>query len=185
MELAVTAAFVAAGFGIFAWSVKHLKVFGEDKAAPAGAAPVPGRRIPLPVGGGSLAVLWGLLTVGAILLAVANKSSAAGPVQRPARSAALAAHEAELALPADFAFHEGEGSPGKVTFSHETHVPRTVQNGPACTSCHQARGFALRQSGKTRQEALSMARMQKGELCGSCHNGKQATALDECALCHQ
>ena len=185
MELAVTAAFVAAGFAIFAWSVKHLNVFGEHgQDEPSGPAPAPLQRIPLPVGGASLAVLWGLLTVGAILLAVANKSNAAA--QRPASAAVLALHKTDLPkLPADFAFPQGDGSPGKVTFSHENHVPRADQNGPACTSCHQERGFTLRQTGKTRQGAVSMERMQKGELCGTCHNGKRATSLDECSLCHQ
>src|SRR5450759_2395608 len=187
MELAVTAAFVAAGFGIFAWSVKHLNVFGAhgggDSAESARASL---QRQPLPVGGASLAVLWGLLTVGAILLVVANKSNAAASARRPTPVAKLADHASQMpSLPADFAFPVGNGSPGQVTFSHATHVPRTDQNAPACTSCHREPGFALRRSGKARQGSVTMERMQKGELCGVCHDGKRATGLDECALCHQ
>jgi len=55
----------------------------------------------------------------------------------------------------------------------------------ATASIHRGPGFALRRSGKARQGSISMERMQKGELCGVCHDGKRATGLDECALCHQ
>jgi len=184
-ELVVTAAFVAAGFAIFAWSVKHLNVFSEHEDKSSTHAPVIRSRIPLPIGGASLAVLWGLLTVGAILLIVANKSRAAVPAPSPAISVSMAEAATDMPkLPADFVFPQGEDSPGKVTFSHESHVPRAAEKGPACTSCHQERGFSLRQSGKTRQPGLFMDRMQKGELCGKCHDGKQATGVDECTLCH-
>jgi c(7)-type cytochrome triheme protein len=185
MELAVTAAFVAAGFAIFAWCAKNLNVFGEHAPeVKRPSRPVP--RQPLPVGGLSLAILWGLLTVGMVLLVVANRSSAAVSATKPAMKATLPAHATELAkLPADFAFPQGNGSPGQVTFSHETHVSRADANGPACVSCHQERGFALRSHGQARRGSVSMDRMQKGELCGACHDGKRATGLPECSLCHQ
>jgi c(7)-type cytochrome triheme protein len=185
MELAVTAAFVAAGFGIFAWSVKHLNVFGHP-APESSPAPPPMQRQPLPVSGASLAALWGLLTVGGILLAVANQSNAAATLSRPVAMATPVLHANELPrLPADFTFPKGDGSPGPVTFSHETHVPRADPNAPACTPCHHGNGFALRQSGAARHGGVTMEAMQKGQLCGACHDGKRATGLDECSLCHQ
>ena len=184
MELAVTAAFVAAGFGCFALAVKHLNVFGAHGHAPA-PPHLPAQRQPLPVGGASLAVLWGLLTVGAILLAVANKGNAAVAPRRTAPAVALPAHATDLPkLPADFTFAKGENSPGQVSFSHETHLPRADANAPACTSCHHETGFALRRPGQARQAGVTMERMQKGQLCGACHDGKRATGLDECSFCH-
>ncbi len=185
MELAVTGAFVAAGFAIFAWCVKHLHVFGaaaeHDPTQPATV-----QRQPLPVGGASLAVLWGLLTIGAILLAVASKSNAAVATKQPAPAAPVAELRGDLTkLPAEFTFPQGDGSPGTVTFSHETHVPRAEDDGPACLACHGERGFSLRQHGKARLGEITMERMQKGELCGACHNGKRAAGLDDCTLCHQ
>jgi c(7)-type cytochrome triheme protein len=30
-----------------------------------------------------------------------------------------------------------------------------------------------------------MERMKKGELCGACHDGSKAFAVDECTSCHQ
>jgi c(7)-type cytochrome triheme protein len=185
MELAVTAAFVAGGFAIFAMAVKHLNVFGAHEPTPAPAQP-PMQRQPLPVGGASLAVLWGLLTVGAILLAVANKGNATATPRAQATITALPNHANELVkLPADFTFPKGENSPGQVGFSHESHVARADANAPACTSCHQETGFALRRSGQARQGGVTMDRMQKGQLCGTCHDGTRATSLDECSYCHQ
>jgi c(7)-type cytochrome triheme protein len=183
MELAVTAAFVAAGFAIFSFSVKNLKVFGDHPGGPVPAHGF-GQRQRLPVGGASLAVLWGLLTVGAILLAVANRSNAAAP-RRSALEAATPSHVVDMPkLPEDFAFPKGENSPGQVTFSHETHVARADPKTPACLSCHEVAGFAMRGSGQARQGGITMEHMQKGQLCGACHDGKRATGLDECTFCH-
>jgi c(7)-type cytochrome triheme protein len=30
-----------------------------------------------------------------------------------------------------------------------------------------------------------MERMRQGQLCGKCHNGTKAFALDDCTSCHQ
>jgi c(7)-type cytochrome triheme protein len=53
-----------------------------------------------------------------------------------------------------------------------------------CATCHEA-GFSLTKPGKTLVGKVSMERMQKGELCGACHNGAKAFAIDDCASCHQ
>jgi c(7)-type cytochrome triheme protein len=186
LELVVTAAFVAAGFAIFAWAVKNLNVFakhGEDGRDEPSSTP--GLRRPLPVGGTSLAVLWGLLVVGAILLAVANKSSAAA-APAPAATVVLAVHATDMKrLPADFLFPLGDGSPGQVTFSHASHVARIDAETPACMLCHHQQGFVLRQAGKPRQGSLAMERMHQGQLCGQCHDGTKAVGLDDCTVCHQ
>ena len=71
---------------------------------------------------------------------------------------------AQVKLPADFAFEQGKDSPGLVTFSHEKHKERADK----CTVCH-VKVFKMK---KGADAPLTMERMKKGELCGTCHNGK-------------
>jgi hypothetical protein len=65
--------------------------------------------------------------------------------------ALAASGSAQVKVPPDFAFERGKDSPGPVTFSHEKHKERADK----CTVCH-----------------VKVFKMKKGELCGSCHNGK-------------
>ena len=81
-------------------------------------------------------------------------------------------------LPADAALQQGEGSPGVVTFRHTTHVDSAR---PDCTTCH-SRLFPILKSSK--QPVLKHADMEKGKLCGSCHDGKSAHGFDDCTTCH-
>jgi c(7)-type cytochrome triheme protein len=84
-------------------------------------------------------------------------------------------------LPADFEMPQGDGSPGKVTFSHATHVD---QKQPSCLACHP-RAFAMLQKGKAvGLEQVKHEAMEKGQACGACH-GKQAFGLDSCENCHK
>jgi c(7)-type cytochrome triheme protein len=71
-------------------------------------------------------------------------------------------------------------SPGQVAFKHETHVDSAQ---PACTACHP-RHFRILKSSPPR-EAITHTDMDKGRFCGTCHNGKKAFALDDCAACHE
>ncbi len=90
-------------------------------------------------------------------------------------------------MPADFAFEQTGKSPGKVTFGHEKHYEQV----PKCTDCH-VKVFKMKRG--TTEGPLTMARMEKGELCGACHSeGKQGpkgqplfSIKDEktCARCH-
>ena len=107
-------------------------------------------------------------------------------LRRASLLVALAAAGAALAgglekLPADHTFTPGEGSPGKVTFSHQSHVDPKK---PGCTSCHP-RLFRTMEKGATFDGApIRHAVMEKGGQCGACH-GKAAFGFDSCDLCHR
>lgn len=80
--------------------------------------------------------------------------------------------------PADLEF-AGGGS-GKVTFSHEKHAAKS----PKCTDCH-TKVFKMT---KGQRSAPKMAEMEKGQSCGTCHNGQAAFSVKtqaDCAKCHQ
>lgn len=85
-------------------------------------------------------------------------------------------------LPQDFPFSQGEGSPGKVTFSHLTHVD---QKKPNCTVCHPALFKILEKGTPAKGGPIRHSMMEGGRQCGACHNGKAAFGLDNCAACHR
>jgi len=90
-------------------------------------------------------------------------------------------------MPPDHAFQQQEKSPGKVTLSHDKHWEQL----PKCTECH-TKIFKMKKG--TTEGPWSMARMEKGELCGTCHNdgkknpkGQPMFSVKEketCARCH-
>jgi c(7)-type cytochrome triheme protein len=85
-------------------------------------------------------------------------------------------------LPADVALPQAKDSPGKVVFSHATHVD---QARPECTACHP-KLFKLVDPPVTKGiERLVHATMEKGAQCGKCHNGKDARGFDDCTMCHR
>ena len=84
-------------------------------------------------------------------------------------------------LPPDFAFAPGEGSPGKVTFSHQSHVDAKK---PGCTTCHPKLFKTLEKGATVDGAPIRHAVMEKGGQCGACH-GKGAFGFDSCDLCHR
>jgi c(7)-type cytochrome triheme protein len=92
-----------------------------------------------------------------------------------------AAAAAGLRLPPDHVLAQGEGSPGKVTFSHAMHVD---DKAPGCVGCHPTRFAMLKAGTATGLPALSHAAMEKGQACGACH-GKQAFGFESCEMCHK
>lgn len=65
---------------------------------------------------------------------------------------------------------------GNVKFSHNTHASRN-----SCNDCHTAI-FGINKSKKS----TSMADMEKGKSCGTCHDGKSAFPVTaNCAECHK
>ncbi len=85
-------------------------------------------------------------------------------------------------MPRDFVFPQGDGSPGKVTFSHASHVDQTH---PACTGCHPAL-FRILESGATADGSrIVHASMEAKRYCGACHNDARAFGLTQCDLCHR
>lgn len=84
-------------------------------------------------------------------------------------------------LPTDYVFPRGEGSPGAVMFSHESHVDAAK---PSCTTCHP-KTFRILEAGRTvSREAIRHERMEAGAACGACH-GKTAFGFDSCEMCHK
>ncbi len=84
-------------------------------------------------------------------------------------------------LPPDFTFPSGDGSPGKVTFSHQNHLDPKK---PGCTNCHP-KLFKTMEKGSTFDGSpIRHAVMEKGGQCGACH-GKTAFGFDSCDLCHR
>lgn len=95
---------------------------------------------------------------------------------------ATAASAADLKnLPKDQVLPQGADSPGKVTFSHASHVDAAK---PSCVTCHPE-SFRILEKGRTADGAqITHARMEKGAQCGACH-GKAAFGFDDCTMCHQ
>jgi c(7)-type cytochrome triheme protein len=83
-------------------------------------------------------------------------------------------------LPADLTLAQTGDSPGKVTFSHTTHVDASK---PDCTSCHPRLFSILR--AKSVDRAITHKKMEKGGQCGSCHNGRTSFGFDDCTTCHK
>jgi c(7)-type cytochrome triheme protein len=71
------------------------------------------------------------------------------------------------------------GGLGKVTFDGKTHADKGLK----CDSCH-TKVFQMKK-GATK---ITMAAMNKGENCGTCHNGGKAFKSSDpanCAKCHK
>jgi len=86
---------------------------------------------------------------------------------------------AELRLPPEQRLADHADSPGPVIFRHATHVEFTDRN---CLACHPA-PFSL----LGRHQVITHAEMEAGRACGSCHNGSDATGIDDsdaCMICH-
>lgn len=192
-EASVTLMIVALGFVLFGLAVKYLPVFpseeppeaGEEGEAPELPAPAALRR---PLSGSALLVLalGGLSLAGAVALAYSGiRHRAAAPVT-PAAVEALqpdTRHGLEhFKMPPDVLFPRAKRSPGRVTFSHDTHVDL---DRPGCTNCHR-RPFEIL---KTRQGPSPMRAgqdMHARQRCGACHDGRKAFGVKEdCASCHE
>jgi len=86
---------------------------------------------------------------------------------------------AELRLPPPQTFADNPDSPGPVVFSHATHVEFS---GGSCLGCHPSPFSIL-----GRHRAISHEEMEAGRACGICHNGSDATGVDDadaCMNCH-
>ena len=175
MEIVVTLTIVAVGFVLFSFAVKFLNVFPPEEKVHAPA------RETKPVFSGAIVLLfWGLLIVGAGLLAFAGTGSEATAAEEISAPEA----DSDLELPDDYVFPASAESPGGVTFSHESHV--FAQEKPDCAGCHRYT-FSMQVPGKPISGEITYERVHKGDLCGHCHNGEgDAFAIDDdtCEYCH-
>jgi len=196
MELAVTAAFVAVGFGAFSFAVKHFHVFGHGHGQAKPTPNAPAFPQPATANAKSLALLWALVGVGAILLTTASSRQGVAKTLPVAKAAPLpykgvAPEGVErmdttgLRLPADYQFPRGKGSEGDVTFRHESHLARYPKSSAVCGLCHNDQGYSMSEKGKPMKGVSAMSRMHGGQLCGNCHNGKSAFPLEYCGACHR
>lgn len=186
MELSVTMGVVTLGFILFGLAVRHLPIFSGETPpalAPVSVARRPVGLIPKEV----LIPLWGLLLLGVVLVYSSASGARLNGVEddpQPAVEESQPAFtvDAELRLPPPYTFPASDESPGTVIFDHETHVDARA---PACGTCH-AHLFKLSIPGAPIQGELSYERIHEGDLCASCHNGEEATSVDEdCEFCHQ
>jgi c(7)-type cytochrome triheme protein len=83
-------------------------------------------------------------------------------------------------MPPDLTLAQSGDSPGKVTFSHATHVDAAR---PSCVTCHP-RLFSILNV-KSEERKITHKKMEKGAQCGSCHNGKTMFGFDDCTMCHK
>lgn len=89
-------------------------------------------------------------------------------------------HYALAQVPADFSYEAKPQNP--VTFSHKLHV---TEKKLQCPACHMNPKLFDMKKGSAK---IKMAAINKGEFCGSCHNGKKAFAANDpkqCATCHK
>jgi c(7)-type cytochrome triheme protein len=137
-------------------------------AAPGGGRVTQGRH----VGSGFSRIVRRL--TGPVLATVAVTFLAVG-----ACGASAAAQDIRR-LPGPIKMTRTGDSPGPVVFNHETHVDSSR---PACTTCHPREFRILKAS--PRRAPITHTQMDKGRYCGTCHNGRKAFALDDCAACHE
>jgi len=95
--------------------------------------------------------------------------------------ATVAAADGLSKLPPDHAFPPSDGSPGKVTFSHSSHVDVKA---PGCTRCHPRLFKTLEKGATADGQPIRHKVMEQGGQCGACH-GKAAFGFDSCDLCHR
>jgi c(7)-type cytochrome triheme protein len=90
----------------------------------------------------------------------------------------IGAGAATLRLPPDITYDRKQDSPGPVVFSHVNHVALADDK---CTGCHPEPFKMLKPS-----RHMIHDEMNKGKLCGTCHDGKTASGVeDDCEHCHK
>jgi c(7)-type cytochrome triheme protein len=95
---------------------------------------------------------------------------------------AVAAAQNMPKLPADITLAQSGDSPGKVTFSHASHL--SYQAKPDCTVCHPKLAPIMKAAKGEKRAPTTHAAMLKGQACGACH-GKSAHNFDDCTTCHK
>jgi c(7)-type cytochrome triheme protein len=96
-------------------------------------------------------------------------------------SGALATGQDLPRLPQEKVLAQSPDSPGKVTFLHASHVGSK----PDCTQCHPKLFSIAKSSTPAPSERITHAKMEKGKMCGACHNGKVSFGFDDCTTCHK
>jgi c(7)-type cytochrome triheme protein len=117
--------------------------------------------------------LGALLAVLVVLSPVCLADGAAGN-QAPNRA------KTALRLPSDIVYDKASDAPGRVVFSHSSHVAFEANR---CGACHPRVFKMLRPSRR-----VTHAEMDAGASCGSCHDGRKAFGTadtERCDACHR
>lgn len=89
---------------------------------------------------------------------------------------------AEVPVPQDFSYEETKPLT-PVTFSHKFHV---TEKKAQCPECHaKPKLFEMKKLAASPQ--MTMKKLDAGEFCGTCHEGKKAFSTKDakaCARCH-
>lgn len=180
-EFAVTIMLCALAMVAFGLIVKYFPIFEHSpRKAPVIEAERTWRRMPM-ANGYALATMWVLFGFGFGLVMFANNREASAAQQNPKPAVTAPAPSFDLTLPADYTFKNSD-SPGDVVFSHGSHIDSKAPN---CAECHASQ-FSLQNPGRPLTGKMVHAEMDKGALCGSCHDGKKAFATsDNCDTCHK
>jgi len=107
---------------------------------------------------------------------------AAVPLLLVLAAAAAVAQDQLPRLPSPFTFAQAGDSPGKVTFSHTSHVN---EKAPGCTACHPRLFKILKRGAAADGRQITHAAMKQGRACGACHDGKKSFGFDDCTTCHR
>lgn len=87
---------------------------------------------------------------------------------------------AEVPVPPDFSYEDTKPL-GPTPFSHKSHV---TEKKLQCPECH-TKIFQMKKMAASKE--MTMTKLNAGEFCGACHNGKKAFSTKEakdCAKCH-
>jgi c(7)-type cytochrome triheme protein len=192
-EVSITLMVVGIGFAIFTLAAKYLPIFqhatpepvSEPDSEPEWIAPAP------PTPARARRPLFGILTatgcVAAILFASAISLTGEGIRRNPLPAVPGKPQPAPMAktaieafrMPTDVAFAQAPDSPAPVVFRHSAHVDASA---PECLSCHKGNISMVRTAAPRAAAAPGVMH----RVCGQCHDGKSAAAMDDdCAKCHQ
>jgi len=185
VELAITAAIIAAGFLLFGLAVKYLQVFPrEEMDLVAG-----GQRSTLPALDAWSQPAWSATTlalvVGIIFTAATLALSYDGVRRRvpnvPTPDGGPVDIQNALTHLKQFEnipITMGKSSPGQVIFNHTRHLNA---NNPDCAQCHPGLFRLLPTTADVTPE-------KKMRQCGTCHDGVKAVGImrkDRCDSCHR
>jgi c(7)-type cytochrome triheme protein len=87
----------------------------------------------------------------------------------------------QMPIPKDFSYEETKPMP-PVPFSHDLHV---TQKKLKCTECH-TKIFKMKKLAASPE--MTMAKLNEGQFCGTCHNGTKSFATKDakaCTRCHK
>ncbi len=88
--------------------------------------------------------------------------------------------QGQLPIPEDFSY-TGTKPLSAVPFSHKLHV---TEQKLSCQECH-TKVFQMKKLAASPE--MTMAKLNEGQFCGSCHDGTKAfatKAIQSCSKCH-